>query len=87
MVLAFILVSIVPIGALAALSLSEAASGPEPVHQEGTNEGAESGEAAPATETIGGVPIFALELAVAGASLMLSVGAALYIGQIGRAHV
>lgn len=81
LIVAFILVSVVPIGVLAALSLSEAASGPEPVHQEGAGEGAESGESAPATETIGGVPIFALELAVAGASLILSVGAALYIGR------
>ncbi|MET1231751.1 MAG: adenylate/guanylate cyclase domain-containing protein [Candidatus Limnocylindrales bacterium] len=81
LVLAFILVSFVPIGVLAALSLSEAAGGPPAAHQEGGVESGESAEAAASGESIGGIPIFALELAVAGASLIISVGAALYFGR------
>jgi adenylate cyclase len=81
LVLAFILVSFVPIGVLAALSLSEAAGEPSAAHQEGDAESGESAEGAASGESIGGIPIFALELAVAGVSLIISVGAALYFGR------
>ena len=81
LVVAFVLVSILPIGVLAALSLSEAAGRPEAEHQESGNESATGSEPSTADETLGGVPIFGLELAVAGISLVLSVGAALYVGR------
>ena len=81
LVVAFVLVSILPIGVLAALSLSEAAGRPEAEHQEGANGSAVEGAATTAGETFAGVPIFAIELAVAGVSLVLSVGAALYVGR------
>ena len=66
---------------LAALSLSEAAGRPEAEHQEGANGIAVEDAATTAGETFAGVPIFAIELAVAGVSLVLSVGAALYVGR------
>jgi adenylate cyclase len=79
LVIAFVLVSILPIGVLAALSLSEAAGRPETQHAEGGEES--GGTSGTAGETLGGIPIFGLELAVAGVSLVLSVGAALYVGR------
>jgi adenylate cyclase len=74
---AFVIVSFLPIGVLAALSLQEAASEPEGIHEE-------AGEAEPTAahpETLAGVPIAVIELVVAGVSLALSVGAALYVGR------
>ena len=74
---AFVIVSFLPIGVLAALSLQEAAVEPAGVHEEGA--GAEATEAPP--ETLAGVPIAVIELVVAGVSFALSVGAALYVGR------
>lgn len=74
---AFVLVSFLPIGVLAALSLQEAAAEPAGVHEEGGE--AEATAAHP--ETLAGVPIAVIELVVAGVSLALSVGAALYVGR------
>lgn len=70
---AFVLISLVPIGVLATLSLQEAASDP------GAHEG-ETG-AAPAHGSLAGIPIELVELSVAGVSLALSVLAAVYIGR------
>ncbi len=81
---AFVVVSFIPIAVLAILSLQEAAADPaaHPVGAEAT-EGAETTETAEANAhgTLFGVPIEFVELGVAGASLLLSVGAALYIGR------
>jgi adenylate cyclase len=73
---AFIAVSLLPIIVLAALSLQEAAADPE-AHAEG-NEATETGSD---HGTLAGIPIEFVELGVAGVSLVLSVGAALYIGR------
>ena len=90
---AFVVVSFIPIIVLAALSLQEAAADPEahPVGAETTEAGeaTEAGghtEAAEAAEldahgTLFGVPIEYVELGVAGTSLLLSVGAAFYVGR------
>jgi adenylate cyclase len=87
---AFVVVSFIPIVVLAALSLQEAAADPEahPVGAE-TTEAGESTEGAGTTESAGleahgnlfGVPIEYVELGVAGTSLLLSVGAAFYVGR------
>jgi adenylate cyclase len=74
---AFVIVSFLPIGVLAVLSLQEAAAESAPVHQEG----GEAGETSAAGETLAAVPIAVIELAVAGISLALSIGAAVYIGR------
>jgi adenylate cyclase len=83
---AFVVVSFIPIIVLAALSLQEAAADPEahPVGAE-TTEG-ESAEATESAEldahgTLFGVPIEYVELGVAGTSLLLSIGAAFYVGR------
>jgi adenylate cyclase len=81
---AFVIVSFIPIVVLAALSLQEAAADPEahPVGEKST-EATESTEVA-AAETHGtlfGVPIEYVELGVAGTSLLLSIGAAFYVGR------
>jgi adenylate cyclase len=78
---AFLVVSFIPIAVLAILSLQEAAADPD-VHEEG----AEAAETAPATEASGhgtffGIPIEFVELGVAGVSLLLSIGAAVYVGR------
>ena len=78
---AFLVVSFIPIAVLAILLLQEAAADPE-VHVEGT----EAAETAAATEAIGhgrlfGIPIEFVELGVAGVSLLLSIGAAVYVGR------
>jgi adenylate cyclase len=84
---AFLVVSFIPIAVLAALSLQEATADPE-THPAG----AESGEGTAGTETTGsaeanphgtlfGIPIEFVELGVAGTSLILSVGAAFYVGR------
>jgi adenylate cyclase len=86
---AFVVVSFLPIAVLAILSLQEAAADPgtHPIGGE-TGESTEgtSTETTEATETTGhgtlfGVPIEFVELGVAGTSLLLSVGAALYVGR------
>ena len=88
---AFVVVSFIPIAVLAILSLQEAAADPgaHPIGVE-TGESTESTEGtSPATETTEttghgtffGVPIEFVELGVAGTSLLLSVGAALYVGR------
>jgi len=84
---AFVVVSFIPIGVLAALSLQEAAGEPD-VHVEGAEstesvEGAETAAApaSPGHGTLFGVPIEYVELVVAGASVLLSVGAAVYVGR------
>jgi class 3 adenylate cyclase len=74
---AFVIVSFLPIGVLAALSLQEAAAEPAAVHEEG----AEAETTAAHPDTLAGVPIAVIELVVAGVSLALSVGAALYVGR------
>jgi len=78
---AFLVVSFIPIAVLAILSLQEAAADPD-VH----TEGAEAAETAAATEASGhgtffGIPIEFVELGVAGISLVLSIGAAVYVGR------
>jgi len=78
---AFLVVSFIPIAVLAILSLQEAAADPD-VHTEGT----EAAETAAATESTGhgtffGIPIEFVELGVAGVSLLLSIGAAVYVGR------
>jgi adenylate cyclase len=81
---AFVVVSFIPIAVLAVLSLQEAAAEPD-VHVEGaeSTESAEGTEAtaSPGHGTLFGVPIEYVELSVAGASLLLSVGAAFYVGR------
>jgi adenylate cyclase len=78
---AFVVVSFLPIAVLAILSLQEAAADPD-VHTEGS----EVGETAAAPEATGhgtffGIPIEFVELGVAGVSLLLSIGAAVYVGR------
>jgi adenylate cyclase len=90
---AFVVVSFIPIAVLAILSLQEASADPG-AHAPGaeTTEGTGSTEAteqtamtgaieATAHGTLFGIPIEFVELGVAGTSLLLSVGAALYIGR------
>ncbi len=87
LLVAFLVVSILPIGILAYLSFRESQQ-PEG-HVEAncppaeTHAGAEEeGEGCPhAGESIGGVSIAMVELGVAGASLLLSIVMALYIGR------
>jgi class 3 adenylate cyclase len=74
LVVAFLLVSLVPILVLAALSLQEAAADPG-AHEEG--ESALAGEHG----TLFGMPIEFVELGVAGGTLLLGMGAALYVGR------
>lgn len=74
LVAAFLLVSLVPILVLAALSLQEAAADPG-AHEEGlTGEAGEHG-------TLFGMPIEFVEMGVAGGTLVLGMGAALYVGR------
>jgi class 3 adenylate cyclase len=78
---AFLVVSFIPIAVLAILSLQEAAADPA-VHTEGS----EAAETAAATEATGhgtffGIPIEFVELGVAGISLLISIGAAVYVGR------
>jgi len=75
---AFVIVSFLPIGVLAALSLQEAGAEPAGIHEESGEAGS---TAAHAVETLAGVPIAVIELVVAGVSLGLSVAAALYVGR------
>ena len=91
---AFIVVSFLPIGVLAALSLQEAAGEPD-THVEESSEGAEGAEGSEAPGTVEpaasaeatghgtlfGIPIEFVELGVAGVSLLLSLGAAVYIAR------
>ena len=75
LLIGFVIVSLIPILVLAALSLREAAAeGGEDPSGSGPAEAGEHG-------TIAGVPIEFVELGVAGVSLMLAVGTALYVGQ------
>jgi adenylate cyclase len=71
LLLAFVLVSFIPIIVLALLSLREAASGEPP---EGTGLAGDHG-------TLAGVPTEIVELGVAGSSLLLAIGTALYVGR------
>ena len=73
---AFVIVSLLPIGVLATLSLREAASDPG-----SHGEGSETGEAGAEHGSIAGIPIEFVELGVAGASLGLSIVAALYVSR------
>lgn len=74
LVAAFLLVSLLPILVLAALSLQEAAADPG-AHEAGqATEAAEHG-------TLFGMPIEFVELGVAGGTLFLGVGAAMYVGR------
>jgi adenylate cyclase len=77
LVAAFLIVSLLPIGVLAALSFQEAAAEQEAGHQEA----GETSEAGAAGETLAGVPIATIELGVAAVSLVLSIAAAVYIGR------
>ena len=88
---AFVIVSLLPILVLAALSIQEAASDPaahssaEASENEAGEQGAEREAADSEHGTIAGVPIEYVELGVAAMSLVLSGGAALYVGRtIGR---
>lgn len=76
LVAAFLIVGFLPIALLAALSILE--TGGEAVSEHG--EAGESGAHA-AIETFLGLPIAQIELIVAGASLVLGIAAALYIGR------
>ncbi len=72
---AFIVVSLLPIGTLAALAIVESReSAPAEL------EGAHAGEGG-AKENLGGVPVAAIELGVAGASLVVSIVVALVIAR------
>jgi adenylate cyclase len=83
LLIAFVLVSLIPIVVLAALSLREAAVDPG-AHDEGGGAAGTglAGETPEAVEhgTINGVPIEFVELGVAGASLLLAAGAGVYVG-------
>jgi adenylate cyclase len=82
LLIAFVLVSLIPIVVLAALSLREAAADPG-AHDEGGAAGTGlAGEPSEATDhgTISGVPIEFVELGVAGASLLLAAVAGVYVG-------
>jgi adenylate cyclase len=70
---AFVVVSFLPIAVLALLSLREAAADPG-AHEEGGAETTDHG-------TLAGIPIEFVELGVAGTSVILSLGAALYVGR------
>ena len=70
LLVAFVIVSFIPILVLALLSLREASAEPGP---EGS--GPEGGHG-----TLGGVPIEFVELGVAGSSVLLAIGTALYVG-------
>jgi adenylate cyclase len=75
LLLAFLVVSFIPILVLAALSLREAAAEPgEPPAGSGLAESPEHG-------ILAGVPIEFVELGVAGSSLLLAIGTALYVGR------
>jgi adenylate cyclase len=75
LLLAFVIVSFIPILVLALLSLREAAAEPaEPPEGTGPAETAAHG-------TFAGVPIEFVELGVAGSSLVLAVATALYVGR------
>jgi adenylate cyclase len=73
---AFAIVSLLPIIVLAVLSFREATSDPA-AHEEGAN----TGESTSSHTALAGVPIEFVELGVAAASLILSLGAALYVGR------
>jgi hypothetical protein len=75
LLVAFVLVSFIPILVLAALSLREAAS--EPGEAPGGSEPAETSEPG----MLAGLPIEYVELGVAGTSLLLAIGTALYVGR------
>lgn len=78
---AFIVVSFMPIGVLAALSLQEAAGEADTqTETAGSTEGLEGLEET-GRGTLFGVPIEYVELGVAGASLLLSLGAAVYVAR------
>jgi adenylate cyclase len=75
LLIAFGLVSLIPILLLAALSLREAAV--EPVDPAAGTGPADSGQEG----MLGGVPLAVVELGVAGSSLLLAAGTALYVGR------
>jgi adenylate cyclase len=77
LLVAFLVVSLLPIGVLAALSFQESREPAAEVHE---GEGAVE-EAGEEEEELFGVPIATIELGVAGASLALSVLMALYVGR------
>ena len=76
LVVSFLIVSLLPILALAALSISEATADPG-AHEEGS----QLAEGAGQHGTFLGVPIEYVELGVAGATLLLGVAAAQYVGR------
>ena len=75
LLLGFVIVSLIPILVLAALSLREAAD------EGGENPAGGELAGSDTHATIVGLPIEVVELSVAGASLMLAVVTALYVGQ------
>lgn len=75
LLVAFLTVSLVPISALALLSLQESRGGEAHVEGQTEEERERSGE------TLFGVPIATVELVVAGGSLVLSVLMAMYVGR------
>jgi adenylate cyclase len=83
LLIAFVLVSLVPIVVLAALSLREAAAEPGAPDEGGGAAGTGlAREPSEATDqgTLNGVPIEFVELGVAGASLLLAGAAGIYVG-------
>jgi adenylate cyclase len=89
LLVAFLLVSVVPIGILAALSFAEERAHAVPVatsgHSSESGETGETGETGVAGETAAesllGVPIFVLELGLASVSLVIAGLMAVYIGR------
>jgi HAMP domain-containing protein len=79
LLVAFLVVSLLPIAVLAALSFQESR---EPAAEVHAGEGeAEAAEEEGEHEELFGIPIATIELGVAGASLALSVLMALYVGR------
>ena len=79
LLLAFVIVSFIPIILLAALSIRELMSDPD-AHGNETGP-AGTGPAEPGHGAIAGIPIEFVELGVAGGSLLLALGTAMYVGR------
>jgi adenylate cyclase len=79
LLVAFLVVSLLPIAVLAALSFQESREPAAEVHE--SEQAGEAAEAEEEEEELFGVPIATIELAVAGASLVLAVLMALYVGR------
>ena len=87
LLVAFLLVAVVPAGTFALLSLREGeahapdAGQTEGIGGEGNAEAVEAAERAAGTESLLGLPIATIELAVAGATLLLGTLMALYLAR------